>query len=30
LLQESIRSHTPVIVRRAKEDSDVILSVEKK
>jgi hypothetical protein len=29
LLKESQHSHIPVLVRRAKEESDVILSVEK-
>ena len=29
LLKESAQKHTPVLVRRAKEESDVILSVEK-
>lgn len=29
LLKESQQYHTPVLVRRAKEESDVILSVEK-
>ena len=29
LLKESMHNHTPVQVRRAKEESDVILSVEK-
>lgn len=29
LLQESEKEHTPVIIKRAKEESDVILSVRK-
>ncbi len=29
LLKESEKSHTPVVIKRAKEESDVILSVRK-
>ena len=29
LLKESEKEHTPVIIRRAKEESDVILNVRK-